>query len=166
APASPLPATSGADSGGTQLDPIIVTATLKPLPESEIPGSVSVLDSNTLRDAGRQNFEDVLALVPNFNWAGDTSLPRYFQIRGIGELQQYQGAPNPSVGFLIDDIDFSGLGMAAPLFDLDHKRRACRHLRRPRGIRRGRLRRTFLRRGDHRPGACARFGLQARRAAI
>ena len=120
APASPLPATSGADSGGTQLDPIIVTATLKPLPESEIPGSVSVLDSNTLRDAGRQNFEDVLALVPNFNWAGDTSLPRYFQIRGIGELQQYQGAPNPSVGFLIDDIDFSGLGMAATLFDVDH----------------------------------------------
>ena len=120
APASSLPATSAAASGGTQLDPIIVTATLKPLPESEIPGSVSVLDSNTLRDAGRQNFEDVLALVPNFNWAGDTSLPRYFQIRGIGELQQYQGAPNPSVGFLIDDIDFSGLGMAATLFDVDH----------------------------------------------
>ena len=57
--------------------------------------------------------------MPNLNWAGDTSLPRYFQIRGIGELQQYQGAPNPSVGFLIDDIDFSGLGMAATLFDVD-----------------------------------------------
>jgi len=61
-----------------------------------------------------------LALVPNLNWAGDTSRPRYFQIRGIGELQQYQGAPNPSVGFLIDDIDFSGLGTAATLFDVDH----------------------------------------------
>ncbi len=61
-----------------------------------------------------------MGLVPNLNWAGDTSLPRYFQIRGIGELQQYQGAPNPSVGFLIDDIDFSGLGMAATLFDVDH----------------------------------------------
>ena len=60
-----------------------------------------------------------MALVPNLNWAGDTSLPRYFQIRGIGELQQYQGAPNPSIGFLIDDIDFSGLGMAATLFDVD-----------------------------------------------
>ena len=64
----------------------------------------------TLREAGQQHFEDVLALVPNLNWAGDTSRPRYFQIRGIGELEQYQGAPNPSVGFLIDDIDFSGLG--------------------------------------------------------
>jgi iron complex outermembrane receptor protein len=120
APASPLPAAAAAGSGSTQLDEIIVTATLQPLPESELPGSVSVLDSNTLRAAGQQNFEDVLALVPNLNWAGDTSLPRYFQIRGIGELQQYQGAPNPSVGFLIDDIDFSGLGMAATLFDVDH----------------------------------------------
>ena len=73
----------------------------------------------TLHDAGRSNFEDVLGLIPNLNWAGDTSLPRYFQLRGIGELEQYQGAPNPSVGFLIDDIDFSGLGTAGTLFDLD-----------------------------------------------
>ena len=79
-----------------------------------------MLNESTLRDAGQQHFEDVLPLVPNLNWAGDTSRPRYFQIRGIGELQQYQGAPNPSVGFLIDDIDFSGLGSAATLFDVDH----------------------------------------------
>jgi outer membrane receptor protein involved in Fe transport len=32
-------------------------------------------------------------------------------------VEQYQGAPNPSVGFLIDDIDFSGVGMPATLFD-------------------------------------------------
>jgi outer membrane receptor protein involved in Fe transport len=85
-----------------------------------LPASVSVLTGATLRDAGQQHIEDVLALVPNLNWAGDTSRPRYFQVRGIGELQQYQGAPNPSVGFLIDDIDFSGLGSAATLFDVDH----------------------------------------------
>jgi outer membrane receptor protein involved in Fe transport len=109
-----------ADSGpGGQLDEIVVTATLMATPDQTLPASVSVLDASTLRDAGQQNFEDVLALVPNLNWAGDTSLPRYFQIRGIGELAEYQGAPNPSVGFLIDDIDFSGLGMAATLFDLD-----------------------------------------------
>jgi iron complex outermembrane receptor protein len=97
------------NTGDSQLDEIIVTATLRPLPLAELPGSVSVLSDATLRDAGQQHFEDVLALVPNLNWAGDTSRPRYFQIRGIGELLQYQGAPNPSVGFLIDDIDFSGL---------------------------------------------------------
>ncbi|HME38862.1 MAG TPA: TonB-dependent receptor [Steroidobacteraceae bacterium] len=115
---SPALATDAA--ADPQLDEIIVTAALRPIPLAELPGSVSVLSEATLRDAGQQHFEDVLALVPNLNWAGDTSRPRYFQIRGIGELQQYQGAPNPSVGFLIDDIDFSGLGTAATLFDVDH----------------------------------------------
>ena len=96
-----------------------MTATLRSEPAIDVPASVTVLDQQTLRDAGRTNFEDVLGLVPNLNWSGDTSLPRYFQLRGIGELEQYQGAPNPSVGFLIDDIDFSGLSTAGTLYDLD-----------------------------------------------
>jgi len=99
----------------------------------DVPASVSVLDAATLREAGQQHLEDVLALIPNLNWAGDTSRPRYFQIRGIGELEQYQGAPNPSVGLLIDDIDFSGLGSAATLFDVDH----IEVLRGPQGLRYG-----------------------------
>ena len=103
-----------------RLEEIIVTASLRPVAVTDLPGSVTVLTARTLKEAGRQHFEEVLALVPDINWAGDTARPRYFQIRGIGELQQYQGAPNPSVGFLIDDIDFSGLGSAATLFDVDH----------------------------------------------
>jgi iron complex outermembrane receptor protein len=104
---------------GPPLQEVIVTATLRPIAALEVPASVTVLDAKLLQDAGQEDFEDVAALVPNLNWAGDTSRPRYFQIRGIGELEQYQGAPNPSVGFLIDDIDFSGLGGAATLFDVD-----------------------------------------------
>ena len=118
--AVPPPVNANDSSSDSQLNEIIVTASLRPIPVTELPGSVSVLTAGTLRDAGQQHIEDVLALVPNLNWAGDTSRPRYFQVRGIGELQQYQGAPNPSVGFLIDDIDFSGLGSAATLFDVDH----------------------------------------------
>src|SRR5271165_3546697 len=114
---SPALATDAA--ADPQLDEIIVTAALRPIPLAELPGSVSVLSEATLRDAGQQHFEDVLGLIPNLNWAGDTSRPRYFQLRGIGELEQYQGAPNPSVGFLIDDIDFSGLGTAGTLYDID-----------------------------------------------
>src|ERR1700690_116214 len=111
---------NASDDGNAQpLDEIVVTATLRSVPLEQTPGSVTVLDAKTLQDAGQQHFKDVVALVPNLNWAGDTSRPRYFQIRGIGELQQYQGAPNPSVGFLIDDIDFSGLGGVATLFDVD-----------------------------------------------
>jgi outer membrane receptor protein involved in Fe transport len=113
-----VPAAKASDTAD-KLDEIVVTATLRSVSLEELPGSASVLTARTLRDAGQEHFEDVLPLVPNLNWAGDTSRPRYFQIRGVGELQQYQGAPNPSVGFLIDDIDFSGLGSAATLFDVD-----------------------------------------------
>jgi iron complex outermembrane receptor protein len=102
----------------TELEEVLVTGTLRAQALDEVPASVTVLGAQTLRDAGRQHFQDVLGLVPNLNWAGGTSRPRYFQIRGIGEREQYEGAPNPSVGFLIDDIDFSALGMPATLFDV------------------------------------------------
>src|SRR6188474_2588747 len=100
------------------LEEVIVTATLREQSLVETPVSITVLNERTLQDAGRQHFEDVLAAVPNLNWAGGTSRPRFFQIRGVGEREQYEGAPNPSVGFLIDDIDFSGLGMPATLYDV------------------------------------------------
>lgn len=115
------------------LDEVVVTGTWRPQSEIDVPASVSVLNAATLKEAGQQHLEDVLALIPNLNWAGDTSRPRYFQIRGIGELEQYQGAPNPSVGLLVDDIDFSGLGSAATLFDVDH----IEVLRGPQGMRYG-----------------------------
>jgi outer membrane receptor protein involved in Fe transport len=115
------------------LEEVIVTSTLRRQSLLDAPVSVSVLDVTTLRDAGRQQFEDVLTQVPNLHWAGGTSRPRYFQLRGIGEREQYEGAPNPSVGFLIDDIDFSGIGMAATLFDVDR----IEVLRGPQGMRYG-----------------------------
>lgn len=104
-------------SADDNLQEIIVTASLSGMRAADLPQSVTVLDQSTLRSAGVQHFEDVLGLVPDLNWAAGTSRPRFFQLRGIGEVEQYQGAPNPSVGFLIDDIDFSGVGMPATLFD-------------------------------------------------
>ena len=99
------------------VDEVVVTATLRPGGAQELPQSVTVIGRDTLHAAGVQHLEDVLGLIPDLNWAAGTSRPRYFQLRGIGEVEQYQGAPNPSVGFLIDDIDFSGVGMPATLFD-------------------------------------------------
>jgi iron complex outermembrane receptor protein len=104
----------GADDS---LEEIVVTAALRSVPVADLPQSVTVLGEDTLRAAGVQHFQDVLGLIPDLNWAAGTSRPRFFQLRGIGEVEQYQGAPNPSVGFLIDDIDFSGVGMPATLFD-------------------------------------------------
>src|SRR5450631_2964675 len=110
-----LPQTAAA--ADDTLEEIVVRATLRSTSVADLPQSVTVLDRDTLQAAGVQHFEDVLGLIPNLNWASGTSRPRFFQLRGIGEVEQYQGAPNPSVGFLIDDIDFSGVGMPATLFD-------------------------------------------------
>jgi len=100
------------------LEEIVVTASLRPELLAEFPSSVTVIDADTLEAAGLQHLQDVVGLVPNLSWSGATSRPRYFLLRGVGELEQYQGAPNPSVGFLIDDIDFSGVGMPATSFDI------------------------------------------------
>jgi len=96
---------------------LIITAQYRETNFLDTSTSVSVLSDDVLKDAGEQHLEEVLNLVANLNWAGGSSRPRYFQIRGVGELDQYEGAPNPSVGVVIDDIDFSGIGMVATLFD-------------------------------------------------
>ncbi len=117
-----------------QLSDLTVSADLRvDTTVREIATSVTVLDEDTLSQAGTQHFQDVMGLVPNLNWSGSTSRPRYFQIRGIGERSQYEGAPNPSVGFIIDDIDFTGIGGAATLFDLQQ----VEVLRGPQGTRYG-----------------------------
>src|ERR1700722_15377710 len=110
-------AVSGIAAAEDSLQEIVVTASLRDTNAADLPQSVRVLDAAPLQAAGVQHFEDVLAMVPNLSWASGSSRPRFFQLRGIGEVEQYQGAPNPSVGFLIDDIDFSGVGMPATLFD-------------------------------------------------
>ena len=89
------------------LEEIIVTADFRERAASELAASISVLDQRTVSEAAVQHFEELIQLVPNLNWSGDGHRARYLQIRGVGELEQYEGAPNPSIGFLIDDIDFS-----------------------------------------------------------
>jgi iron complex outermembrane receptor protein len=117
--AIPLLFGSFAVAADASLEEVVVTADLRDRELANLPASATVLDSQTLEMTGVQHFQDVLALVPNLNWSAGTSRPRFFQLRGIGELEQWQGAPNPSVGFLIDGIDFSGVGMPATLSDVE-----------------------------------------------
>lgn len=112
-----VPAFCPAETTPPSLQEVVVTASLRDVTLSDLPQSATVLDEATLHAAGVQQLEDVLGEIPNLSWASGSSRPRFFLLRGIGEVEQYQGAPNPSVGFLIDDIDFSGIGMPATLFD-------------------------------------------------
>ncbi len=127
------PAWPAAASADAPLEEIVVTASLRREVLGEFPVSTTVLDATVLEAAGFRHLQDALGLVPNLNWSGGTSRPRYYLLRGVGELEQYQGAPNPSVGFLIDDIDFSGVGMPASTFDLEQ----VEVLRGPQGTRYG-----------------------------
>jgi iron complex outermembrane receptor protein len=81
--------------------------------------SVVLLDAKKIKSQSMKHFEQLSYLVPNLNFAASDSRARYFQIRGIGERSGYQGTPNSSVGFLIDDIDYSGQGGIATTFDVD-----------------------------------------------
>lgn len=115
------------------IDEIVVSADFRSRHANELATSVTLIDAETLQQNAVQHFEELISTVPNLNWSGDGNRARYLQIRGVGELEQYQGAPNPSIGFLIDDIDFSGLGSIATLFDLQQ----IEVLRGPQGTRYG-----------------------------
>lgn len=123
-----------ADTAGrpAQIDELVVSA-FRETGAERLPASITVLNRDTIRNTTVQHFAELIELVPNLNFSGDGNRARYLQVRGIGELEQYQGAPNPSVGFLIDDIDLSGLGSAATLFDVDQ----VDVLRGPQGTRHG-----------------------------
>ena len=111
----------------------VVVSTFRETGAERLPTSITVLDGQSIRDSSVQHFQELIQLVPNLNYSGDGNRARYLQIRGIGELEQYQGAPNPSVGFIVDDIDLSGLGSVATLFDIDQ----VDVLRGPQGTRHG-----------------------------
>src|SRR5688572_26248417 len=116
-----------------QPEEIVVTADFRESRLEDLPLSVSVLDKAELEATTQQHFEEAIRRIPNLNLSGEGSRARYFQLRGVGELEQYDGAPNPSIGFIVDDIDFSGLGSIATLFDIDR----VEVLRGPQGTRYG-----------------------------
>ncbi|MCL2914358.1 TonB-dependent receptor [Shewanella corallii] len=101
------------------METLVVTADFRATEIDKVPASISVIGKQQLEDDGGENFQDILNAIPNINWSGGSSRARYFQIRGVGDQEEYEGAPNSSVGFFVDDIDLSGLGMASNLFDID-----------------------------------------------
>ncbi|NSM24140.1 TonB-dependent receptor [Shewanella sp. ZOR0012] len=112
---------------------MVVTADFRSASLEKMPSSITVIDAQQIQDESAQHFEDVMNSIANFNWSGGSSRPKYFQIRGVGEQEQYQGAPNSSVGYIVDDIDLSGIGMVSSMYDLQQ----VEVLRGPQGTRYG-----------------------------
>ena len=101
------------------LEEIIVTAEHRDYSISQTATSVSVVTASQLASRSALHLEDVMRQIPNLNAASGASRNRYFQIRGIGERSQYQEPINPSVGLLVDGMDFSGLGLSASTLDIE-----------------------------------------------
>ncbi len=102
-----------------ELTEILVTAEFRPVNLQNQTASVSVLTGDTIAQLAAQHLEDVLNIAPNVNFSSGASRSRFYQIRGIGERSQFQEPLNPSIGFIVDGIDFSGLGTMGTLFDVD-----------------------------------------------
>jgi outer membrane receptor protein involved in Fe transport len=115
------------------LDPIVVGADFREHKLSETIGSVSVLKENELIEKTTEPLFEVVGKLPNINFTAGASKAKYIQIRGIGERSQFETPMNPSVGLIIDGIDFSYLTLGATMFDL----KQIEVLRGPQGTRFG-----------------------------
>jgi len=97
----------------------LVVSAYRAVPTQELDTSITLLDGETVARATLSSFEQIVQLVPNMSLSGEGSRARYFQLRGVGEREQYEGAPNPSVGFVVDDIDLSGIGGVVATYDVN-----------------------------------------------
>lgn len=100
------------------LEVIEVTSDFQQQTLNQTPQSIAIIDPQQIEERSAAHLQGVLNTVANLNFAGGTSTARFIQIRGIGERSQFVDNVNPSVGLLIDGIDYSGLGSAANLFDI------------------------------------------------
>ena len=100
------------------LETITVTSDFRQQNLQNTPASLSVLTDIEINQRNARHLEELVAVSPNVNFASGSQRARYYQIRGIGERSQFQEPINPSVGMIIDDIDFTGIGSIANLFDV------------------------------------------------
>ena len=103
---------------GSAIEEIIVTSDFRDTTLLQTPASVSVFDSAAIAQRQARHLEQVLNLAPNVNFSSGASRGRFIQIRGIGERSQFIEPLNPSVGTLVDGIDFTGIAGAATTMDI------------------------------------------------
>ncbi|RUO39794.1 hypothetical protein CWE15_08525 [Aliidiomarina taiwanensis] len=115
----PVAAFAEAEEEQTQpIERIVVHGHFRAQGIEDVPASVSVLQQEDIQQRNAEHLEHALAMAPNVNLASGASRGRFFQIRGVGERSQFVDPINPSVGLVIDGINYSSLGAAGTLFDI------------------------------------------------
>ena len=104
----------------SSINQILVNGILKYKSLGNISKSLTIIDPQE-DNSIYTSMSDYINSVPNINYISGTSQPRYFRIRGIGEISQFagEGAPIFSVSYYIDDIDLSGIGTIGNNFAMD-----------------------------------------------
>ncbi len=111
-------AIAGAVLDNSAIKEIIVSSDFRDNTLLKTPASVTVIDSAAIALRQARHLEQVLNLAPNVNFSSGASRGRFIQIRGIGERSQFIEPLNPSVGTLVDGIDFTGIAGAATTMDI------------------------------------------------
>jgi outer membrane receptor protein involved in Fe transport len=104
-------------ANASEIEEVKVVADFRGATASDLATSLSVLTEEDFEKTGARHFDEIVADLPNVNFSGGTSRARFFQIRGIGERSQFAAPLNPSVGYIVDNVDFSGIGSTGTLFD-------------------------------------------------
>ena len=105
------------NSTPTDIERVVVTGDFRQTTLDQLSASATILDQTRLRSRQPSHIDSVLNSIPNVNFAAGASRGRFVQIRGIGERSQFAEPINPSVSFIVDEFDFSGLAAAGLIFD-------------------------------------------------
>jgi outer membrane receptor protein involved in Fe transport len=100
------------------IERIIVTADLSQRDLSQLPAAALLVTQENIKNRQARHLQDIVGMVPNVNFSSGASRGKFIQIRGMGERSQFAEPVNPSIGLFIDDIDISGIGGLATLYDL------------------------------------------------
>lgn len=114
-----LGAPIAANADDSDLERIVVTGDFQRESIQTLSASASLFSEDEINQRGASYLDEMLGSTANVNFASGASRGRYIQIRGVGLRSQFVGPINPSVGLVIDGINYSGLGGSSLLFDID-----------------------------------------------
>lgn len=114
-----LGAPIAANADDSDLERIVVTSDFQRESIQTLSASASLFSEDEINQRGASYLDEVLGSAANVNFASGASRGRYIQIRGVGLRSQFVDPINPSVGLVIDGINYSGLGGSSLLFDID-----------------------------------------------
>ncbi|WKD22861.1 TonB-dependent receptor [Pseudoalteromonas sp. KG3] len=103
----------------SELEKILVTGDFQKESIQTLSASASLFSDREINERGASFLDEMLASAANVNFTSGASRGRYIQIRGVGLRSQFVDPINPSVGLVIDGINYSGLGGSSLLFDVN-----------------------------------------------